>query len=66
MMKPPVRAQKAIPILAILLGLAITGLGLTGIIWIVASRLLGHGLGVMAICGVFIALGTTCIFEGVR
>jgi hypothetical protein len=61
-----VTARNAVPILAIILGLAITGLGLTVIIWIVAAHLLGHGLGVIAICGVFIALGATCIFEGVR
>jgi hypothetical protein len=59
-------APYAIPILAILLGLAIAGLGLAGIVWIVDAHFLGHGLGVIAICGVFIGLGATCIFEGVR
>jgi type IV secretory pathway VirB2 component (pilin) len=61
-----VKTQSLIPILAILLGLAIAGLGLAGIVWIVASHSLGHGLGVIAIFGVFIVLGATCIFEGVR
>jgi hypothetical protein len=55
-----------IPILAILLGLTIAGLGLAGIVWIIASHFLGHGLGVIAICGVLIGLGATCIFAGVR
>jgi hypothetical protein len=59
-------ARQAIPILAILLGMAIASLGVAGIVWIVSSHLLGHGLLVIVIGGVFIALGAKSIVEGVR
>ena len=47
-------APNVIPILAILLGPAIVGLGIAGIAWIIASHFLGHGLGAIAICGVLL------------
>jgi len=59
-------ARHVIPILAILLGVAITSLGVAGIVWILSSHLLGHGLMVIVIGAVFIALGAKSIVEGVR
>jgi hypothetical protein len=60
-------ARHAIPILAILLGVAIASLGVAAIVWIVSSHLLGHGgFMVIVIGAVFIALGAKSIVEGAR
>jgi len=59
-------ARNIIPILFILLGTAVAGLGLSGIVWLVTARLLGHGFSVIVVCAAFIALGTRAILEGVR
>jgi len=59
-------ARNVIPILFILLGTAVAGLGLTGIIWLVTARLLGHGFSAIVVCVAFIALGMRAILEGMR
>ncbi len=59
-------SKSFLPILPIVLGLAIAGLGVGGIVWIVASHLLGHGVPVVLIGMVFFGLGAICILEGVR